>query len=324
MTVAARCSRPLGVALAWHCHDFAALLRLVRRAEALGYAAAFVDGDASQMRGDPPRDVLDGWSVTLALLARTERIEIGSIRLVHHWHAARLAQSAATAAHLFGSRFRFLVSIGGHPIDRAFGLSFPGIRERVRWLDETLTAARALWRGERVRTSGEFVTLDGAVVRPLPAGGRVPISIAARSPRLLEVVATHADVWDVNLPPIRARVDRAARALAVACERQGRDPGAIARSQWIFTRVGREEPRSEAVRAEFRRLNPWFNDIPDAELAEGLVSGPPERCRSRIEEIRQSLRLALPVADLSGLSEASAEAQLEALAPDQSSVDSAT
>ena len=322
MTAGGSRARPLGVALAWHCHDFPALLRLVRRAEALGYAAAFVDGDASQMGGDPPRDVLDGWSVTLALLAGTERIAVGSIRLVHHWNAARLAQSVATASHLFGSRFRFFASIGGHRIDRAFGLPFPGVGERVRWLDETLTAARALWRGERVRMAAEFVQLDGAVVRPLPAGGAVPIAIAARSPRLLELVAAHADVWDVNLPPIAARVGRAARALAAACERRGRDPGAVARSQWIFTRVGREGPGAAAVRAEFRRLNPWFANVPDAELAEGLVAGPPDRCRSRIEEIREALGLSLPVVDLSGLSEAGAAAQLAALAPDQSSVDS--
>ncbi|MCC6640653.1 MAG: LLM class flavin-dependent oxidoreductase [Deltaproteobacteria bacterium] len=315
-------ARPLGVALAWHCHDFPALLRLVRRAEALGYAAAFVDGDASQMGGEPPRSVLDGWSVTLALLARTERIEIGSIRLVHHWNAARLAQCAATAAHLFGSRFRFLISIGGHRIDRAFGLPFPEVRERVRWLDETLTAARALWRGERVRVEGDFVRLDGAVVCPSPPGGVLPVAVAARSPALLELVAAHADVWDVNLPPVRARVDRAGRALAAACVRRGRDPGAIVRSQWIFTRVGANGPKAEAVRGEFRRLNPWFADVSDAELNEGLVAGPAVHCRGRIDEIRESLGLALPIVDLSGLSEASAMAQLDALAPDQTSVDS--
>jgi len=314
--------RPLAVALAWQCHSFESLLRLVLRAEALGYAAVFVDGDASQMGGETPRDVLDGWTLTIALLARTRRIEIGSMRLVHHWNAARLAQSAATASHLFGGRFRFLISIGGHSVDRAFGLPFPGGRERVRWLDETLEAVRALWRGERFSLRGEFVSLDGAVVRPLPLAGGIPVAVAARAPRLIEVVAAHADIWDVNLPPIRARVERAADVLANACERRGRDPGRISRSMWIFTRACATGPGEPAVRAEFRRLNPWFRYVPESDLAEGLVGGSPARCRRRIEEIREELRIDLPIIDLSGLPEGQAAAQLDVLAPGQSSVDS--
>ena len=90
----------LGVSLAWHVHPWEELLALVQRAEELGYAAAFVDGDISMFASDSERDVLDGWTVTTALLARTQRIQIGSIRLVHHWNAARLAQAVATAERL--------------------------------------------------------------------------------------------------------------------------------------------------------------------------------------------------------------------------------
>jgi alkanesulfonate monooxygenase SsuD/methylene tetrahydromethanopterin reductase-like flavin-dependent oxidoreductase (luciferase family) len=310
------------VALAWQCHSFEGLLRLVRRAEALGYAAAFVDGDASQLGAAAPRNVLDGWTVTTALLARTERIEIGSIRLVHHWNAARLAQSAATAAAIFGERFRFLISIGGHAVDRAFGLPFPAVSERVRWLAETLGAARSLWRGDRVSVAGEFVRLEGAVVRPLPPPGSLAIAVAARSPSLLEVVAAHADIWDVNLPPIRARVEAAGARLAEACARRGRDPQEISRSMWVFTRAGAAGPDAPTLQAEFRRLNPWFAEVSGPELREAIVAGPAARCRSRLEEIRGSLGIGLPVIDLSGLPEGQAAAQLEALAPGQSSVDS--
>jgi alkanesulfonate monooxygenase SsuD/methylene tetrahydromethanopterin reductase-like flavin-dependent oxidoreductase (luciferase family) len=314
--------RPLGVALAWQCHSFEALLRLVQRAEALGFAAAFVDGDASQMGGSAPRDVLDGWTVTTALLARTRRIQIGSIRLVHHWNAACLAQSAATAARLFPGRFRFLISIGGHAVDRAFGLPFPEVRERVRWLEETLAAIRALWRGERVTVHGRFVTLEGAVVRPLPPPGTLPIAVAARAASLLDVVAAHADIWDVNLPPIRARVAAAAESLAQACARHGRDPHEIRRSMWIFTRVGPDGASDPRVLVEFRRLNPWFDGIPDPELGEGIVAGSAAHCRRRLREIREDLGIDLPVIDLSGLPEGEAAAQLDALAAPQTAVDS--
>jgi alkanesulfonate monooxygenase SsuD/methylene tetrahydromethanopterin reductase-like flavin-dependent oxidoreductase (luciferase family) len=301
------------VALAWHCLSFEALVRLVGRAEALGYDAAFVDGDVSQLGGANPRAALEGWTVTTALLARTRRIGIGSIRLVHHWNGARLAQAVATAEAIFPGRLRFLISIGGHAIDRAFGLPFPGVGERVRWLDEMLPALRALWAGERTSTTGRYVRLEGAIVRPTPPPGLPRIAVAARAPSLLKVVARHADLWDVNLPPVRRRVEAAAAELARACEALGRDPAGIGRSQWIFARAGRVDP--DAARSEFRRLNPWFASIPDAELREGLVLGSPGECRDRLAEIRGSLRIDLPIVDLSGLPEGEASAQIEALAP---------
>ncbi len=41
----------LAVALAWHVHPWETLVELVERAEELGYAAAFVDGDISMLGG---------------------------------------------------------------------------------------------------------------------------------------------------------------------------------------------------------------------------------------------------------------------------------
>lgn len=304
----------LAVAFGWHALAFEELLALVRRAEALGYEAAYVDGDVSLLESRGEGDVLDGWTLTTALLARTERIQIGSIRLPHHWNAAKLAQAAATAERLFPGRLRFFASIGGHPADRRFGLPFPPARERIAWLDELLGALRALWRGETVTRSGRFVRLDGARVRPLPPGGRLPIEIGARRERLLQLVARHADRWDVNLPPVRRRVAEAAAALERACGDAGRDPDSIERSLWVFARPGRD-PGDPALRAEFRRWNPWFADLPDAELGEAIVAGDAARCRRELARLAAELRLALPVVDCSGLDADAAGRVVDALAP---------
>ena len=59
----------LAVALVWHTHPFEDLLALVRRSEALGYRAAYVDGDVTMIDSRGDGDVLDGWTVTAALLA---------------------------------------------------------------------------------------------------------------------------------------------------------------------------------------------------------------------------------------------------------------
>jgi alkanesulfonate monooxygenase SsuD/methylene tetrahydromethanopterin reductase-like flavin-dependent oxidoreductase (luciferase family) len=301
----------LGVYLGWHVHPWADLLALVERAEELGYDAAFVDGDATL---HPGRETLDGWTVTAALLARTRRIAVGSLRIVHHWTAARLAQAAATAERIAPGRFRFLCSIGDRSIDARFGLPFLPPRERIRWLDETLEAVRALWRGETVTREGRYVRLAGASLCPTPPGGRIEIALAAKGPRLLEVVAAHADVWDVNLPPVPGRVAAAAAALDAACGRIGRDPRSIERSMLLFTRIA-PGPDPAPFLAEFRRLNPGFRSLPDAEVAGALVVGSPDHCLRRVAELSRDLAIARPTLDLSGLPAGEVRRVLAALAP---------
>jgi alkanesulfonate monooxygenase SsuD/methylene tetrahydromethanopterin reductase-like flavin-dependent oxidoreductase (luciferase family) len=302
-----------GVAFGWHTLAWEELVTLVARAEAQGFDTAYVDGDASQLGKRTDTDVLDGWTVTTALLARTRRIRIGSIRLVQHWNAAHLAQVAATAERITPGRLAFFASIGDRPEDRAWGIPALPASERVAWLDETLDAVRALWRGETVTRRGAHVALDGARVRPTPPGGRLPIEIAAKSPRLMPVVARHADIWSVNWPPIPARVEAAARSLATACRAQGRPPEAIRRRLWIFTRPHRLAA-ADAL-AEFRRWNPWFADIPDAEVAPALVVGSPAECRERIAALAAEFALEMPVLDLCGLDAEGAREVLEALPP---------
>jgi alkanesulfonate monooxygenase SsuD/methylene tetrahydromethanopterin reductase-like flavin-dependent oxidoreductase (luciferase family) len=306
----------LGVAFGWYAHPWETLAELVETAEALGYAAAFVDGDVSMLGGSRKTDVLDGWTVTIALLARTQRIQIGSMRLVHHWNAARLAQAAATAERIAPGRLQFLISIGDRPHDERFGLQPPSASERVVWLDEMLTAVRGLWRGEPVSMNGRFVVLDGARIQPAPPAGRIPISIAGRRPKVLDLVAAHADTWEINLPPLPDRVAEASATLENACQRRGRDPAEIGRSMWIFTRIQTSDERACAF-DEYRRLNPWFGELSDHDCAAATVVGSAEHCRTRLASIADELALDFPVIDLSGLDAAASHLALERMAPEK-------
>lgn len=302
----------LGVALGWHVHPWEELLALVRRAEQLGYTAVFVDGDLSMLRQRSDADALDGWTVTTALLMATRQIQIGSMRVAHHWNAARLAQAVATADRIAPQRLRFLISVGDHPIDTRFGLPAGAAGERLQRLDETLGVLRQLWRGETVSLRGRFVELEGARVRPIPS--RIRIEIAAKRPRMLELVARHADVWEVNLPPLPARVAQAGALLAEHCAKAGRDPNEIERSMWIFARVDSGHDAAASLR-EYRRLNPWFHWLPDTELAGALLLGSAADCRARLAELAATLGLAWPVLDLSGLAVDATLRNLEAFAP---------
>jgi len=82
---------------------------------------------------------------------------------------------------------------------------------------------------------------------------------------------------------------------------------------WIFTRPY-ADPGDAGLWDEFRRLNPWFENIPSEQLGEAIAAGPPEACLERIARIAELFRLDLPVADLSGLPHDAARRAIDALA----------
>jgi len=305
---------PVAAAFTWHQLAFEELSALVQRAEALGYAAAYVDGDVSQLASLGARDVLDGWTVVTALAQRTQRIQLASIRLVHYWNAARLAQSFATFERIAPQRQRAFLAIGAHAADRAFGLPFPPAADRVAWLDEMIVALRALWRGEPVTQRGRFVALERARVRPaLPAPP--PLELAAAGPRMLALVAKHADAWNINVPPLAERVVQASRHLEAACAARSRPSREIARVLQIFARpaLAADDP---ALVGAFRRFHPWFADVPDAAVPRAVLCGGEDAARVQLARMRRDFTLDLPVVDVTGLPAHEAEAALVALAPE--------
>jgi hypothetical protein len=63
---------------------------------------------------------------------------------------------------------------------------------------------------------------------------------------------------------------------------------------------------------EFRRLNPWFADLSDAEIGPALAVGDAAACRARVAELAEPLALELPILDLTGADAAGARDTLEA------------
>lgn len=291
--------RGLGLVFAWHALPWEHLLELVRHAEAAGYDAVYVDGDVSMMPRRGEADVLDGFTVMTALLASTERIGIGSIRLPHHWHTAKLAQAVASQERLFPGRPRFLISIGGQPADQRFGLAWYRAAERRAHLEETLDALRALWRGETVQREGAYVRLEAATVRPTPPAGRPEIEIGSGVSPLLRIVARHADRWDLNIPATPERVATALVALAEACQREGRARTEIGTQLWVLTRPD-DRQGSAAALAALRRWYPWFAKLSDDEALASMACGSAAACRDHLTALREA-GIDRPMADLTGL-----------------------
>src|SRR5262249_32620616 len=105
-------------------------------------------------------------------------------------------------------------------------------------------------------------------------------------------------------------VEAAAVELARACREAGRAPEEIRRRLWIFARPGLAVGRGLE---EFRRWNPWFGSLSDADLAPALALGNPSECRERIAMLAAGLDLERRVVERPGLVANGAREALEAL-----------
>ncbi len=291
---------PLGVALTAHWLRLEAVLRLARRADELGYSLVLVDGDAVLADANPTRPVYDATALSAAAVLETEHARIGAIHFPLLGTALLLARSLATLQELARGRLVGVFGVGAQRASRRLGLPAPGGAERVERLDEMLDALRALLSGEVVSRSGRFTSLERASVT-LPSTP-VPIAVSAAGARALDVVRRHADVWDANVPPLRERLlplrERLGRALPTWC--------------WVFARPGAD---FEAAARAYRHHAPWFRGLVPGAVERAILYGDPEACREKLDRLREELDLALPIVDLTGLDEPSAEQALEALAP---------
>jgi alkanesulfonate monooxygenase SsuD/methylene tetrahydromethanopterin reductase-like flavin-dependent oxidoreductase (luciferase family) len=91
--------------------------------------------------------------------------------------------------------------------------------------------------------AGKHYRLTDAVMEPKP--DRLPILVGAKGPRMMEVVARHADEWNAWSTPTDF-AERSA-ALDAACAKVDRDPATIARSTQALFFVGVEGDKLDSL-----------------------------------------------------------------------------
>lgn len=156
------------------------------------------------------------------LAAHTSSLRIGSLVLCDAFrHPAVLAREAVTLDHASGGRFDLGIGWGSVSAEFAtFGIEPAEPKQRVGRMAETLEIVKALWAGETVDYDGEHFTLKGARQAPVPVG-RIPIVIGGAGPRTMQLVAAHADWWNLHvgildrLEPMRERAGQARLSLQV-------------------------------------------------------------------------------------------------------------
>jgi probable F420-dependent oxidoreductase len=216
-------------------------------AEQCGFDSVWL-GDHLLYRGGglPERAPWDGWTQLAALAAVTSKVRLGPLVAATAFHApGMLARAAASVDEVSGGRLVFGIGAGWNETEfQAFGFPFD---RRVSRFAESFELVRRLLAGDRVSFSGEFVSLEDAVLLPRPTR-RVPLMVGGNGERLLSIALPHVDAWNTWYSPYGNTADGFAEAnekVTAICERVGRDPREVERSACVFVAVDggvRERP----------------------------------------------------------------------------------
>ena len=210
--------------------------------ERLGFDCAGIVDHFMPTAGEEDGWFHEGWTMLAALAALIPRVRISILVSGNTYrNPVLLAKEAATVDHVSGGRLDLGVGAGWFVREHeAYGFELGSAGSRVDRLDEALQVIDSLFTNRRTTFQGAYYTVDDAPFQPKPIQDHLPIMIGAQQPRMLGLVAKHADIWNVNHGP--EAMERFGRTLVEACERINRDPDEIRWSAFAFRSVLDREP----------------------------------------------------------------------------------
>lgn len=178
----------------------------------------------------------ESWTILTAVAAITERVEIGPLVLALPFrNPAVTAKMAAALDEVSGGRLILGVGCGWHePEFDAFDFPFD---HRVGRFEEALSILLPLLRTGEATFQGRWHHANARLLPPGPRPKGPPILIAGKRPRMLRLVARHADAWNAAWYGRRdeaKELEQRIAALHEACAEVGRDPGKISLSAGLF------------------------------------------------------------------------------------------
>ena len=259
--------------------------------EALGFDSVW-DCDHYIQPSRPTGPYFEGWTLLAGLAARTERVRVGVLVSSNTFrHPALLAKEAVTVDHISNGRLELGLGAGWYvPEHEKFGLDFPAPTELVGRFREAVEIVDRLLRNEVTSYEGRYYQLRDAPFRPGPVQRpRPPLTIGAKGPRMLEIVARHADAWNSSgtVEEVRARN----RVLDEKCAAIGRDPAEIVRSLYGWAAIMPDDPWAsvEAFQEVIGRYR-------EAGIEEFIIDQPPDAQLGVLERVATDVIPALRAA----------------------------
>lgn len=198
------------------------------------------------------------------LLAEWDHRDAGALFLLPLWNPVLAAEQIATLACIAEGRFIMQCGLGRDEMQ--FNAMGADIRYRPSAFEQSLTAMRALWRGETLSLDGRFRFKDAAI-SPLPPEP-VSVWIGASAPVAIERAAVMGDAWLADPGMTLAQAGKAIGIYTAALEQHKKPvPSTIAIRRDIY--VAADAAEAEALRNTinekgYRGFNPEALIIGDA------------------------------------------------------------
>jgi F420-dependent oxidoreductase-like protein len=233
---------------------WADVLEVSRHAEATGWDGVYV---MDHFMGNPPGPVdtptLEGTSAMAALAAATDRVRLGTLVLGNTYrHPAVVANWAATVDHISNGRVLLGVGAGWQVNEHEqYGIDLPRPGELLARFEEACQVWHGLLRETSTTIDGRYYRLTDAICEPKPVQDPLPLLIGGKGNKMLGIVATYADEW--NMWGLAGTIAERAAVLDEHCERIGRDPADIQRSAQALFLVTDDEAKAKEFREDAGR-----------------------------------------------------------------------
>jgi alkanesulfonate monooxygenase SsuD/methylene tetrahydromethanopterin reductase-like flavin-dependent oxidoreductase (luciferase family) len=144
----------------------------------------------------PDRPALEPFTLLAAVAARHPTLAVGTlVTRVTLRPVGLLAKQAAALDAMSGGRAILAVGSGDRaslPEHETYGIAFPSVADRLRLLEESVTAMRSLFEG-RAWPGGDHVP---ALSGPLIPAGAPELWVGGLSDAVLSIAARSADAWN--------------------------------------------------------------------------------------------------------------------------------
>jgi probable F420-dependent oxidoreductase len=207
---------------------YAEIRSMAQRMEAIGLDSIWLyDHLLYRWPGKPTVGLWECWTILSALAEATSRIDLGTVVMCTPFrNPAVLAKMAVSLDEVSGGRFTLGIGAGWHqPEFDAFGVPFD---HRGSRFEEAIQIIAPLLREGRVDFSGQYYqALDCEILPSGPRPGGPPLLVAGHGPRMLRLVARHADMWNTawHTEP-QSAVERL-ESMRAACGEVGRDQSTL-------------------------------------------------------------------------------------------------
>ncbi|CAN5786473.1 LLM class F420-dependent oxidoreductase [soil metagenome] len=239
-----------GVVTGQHQLSWQQLVEQWQMADTWGFDSAWLFDHFMALYGDPDGPCLETSTLLSALALKTSRLKVGVLVYCNtHRHPAILAKEIVTVDHISDGRAILGIGAGWNEREHnAYSIPFPSPGDRVDMLDEALEIMASLFTERRTTFTGNHYQLTDAPFSPKPLQAHLPVLIGGERPRMLRVIARHADLWDTSRPP--ERLQEGLREIANHCAEFGRDPTEIkVSSHFGADRLEDERGFAELIRA---------------------------------------------------------------------------